>query len=295
MSRHVYAVLPVLALFWPAVSGAGQQESPAPQSRPEAPEPPAPPASTPAAPGPGYPLSVSALLDEIDRLRSTVDALRQELAQARLDANATRRELEEVQQFIADHELHGADFERYRAVKAAAERESRRRRSEAARREHEARQAQRALEQHAVQEQRARDDRERRRAEEYREAGFTPMGMDIYLGASSYNYKTDDGFTARYDWNGLTGGYLRVYPGYRVDFSSMTISGSVLNAGEIARDLAVAVTFFNESGAQVGGEIIQVNAARPGVPYPFTATVTMALDRPFWSASTYVLYADPAE
>jgi hypothetical protein len=75
----------------------------------------------------------------------------------------------------------------------------------------------------------------------------------------------------------------------------MTISGSVLNAGEIARDLAVAVTFFNESGAQVGGEIIQVNAARPGVPYPFTATVTMALDRPFWSASTYVLYADPAE
>lgn len=291
MSRHVFAVVPVLALFWPSASGAVQPEPPVPQSQPEAPAPPA----GPAAPGTGYPLSVSALLDEIDRLRSTVDALRQELAQSRLDANATRRELEEVQQFIADHEAYGADFERYRAVKAAAERESRRQRSEAARRDHEARQAQRAMEQHAVQEQRARDNRELRRAQEYREAGFTPLGMDVYLGPSSFNYKTDDGFTARYDWNGLTGGYLRVYPGYRVDFSSMTIAGSVLNAGDTARDIAVAVTFFNEAGAQVGGEIIQVNATRPGVPYPFTAIVTMALDRPFWSASTYVLYADPAE
>ncbi len=293
MSRHVLAVVPVLALFWPSASGAMQEEPPVPQSQPEAA--PASPASPPAAPGPGYPVSVSALLDEIDRLRSTVDTLRQELAQSRLDANATRRELEELQQFIADHEVHGADFERYRAAKAAAERESRRQRSETARRDHEARQAQRALEQHAVQEQRARNDRELRRAQEFRQAGFTPLGMDVYLGPSSFNYKTDDGFTARYDWNLLTGGYFRINPAFRVDFSSMTIAGSVLNAGDTARDIAVAVTFFNEAGAQVGGEIIQLNAARPGVPYPFTAIVTMALDRPFWSASTYVLSADPVE
>ena len=44
----------------------------------------------------------------------------------------------------------------------------------------------------------------------------------------------------------------------------------------------------------MGGEIVQVNNARPDVPYPFTATLEMALDRPFSSSSTNVLYADPA-
>jgi multidrug efflux pump subunit AcrA (membrane-fusion protein) len=273
MSRHILFAVPVLALAWPAGSIAMQE----------------------IAPGAAYPLSVGALLDEIDRLRATADGLRQELAQARLDANAARRELDEIRQFIADHDEYGADFDRYRAVREAAERKARRESTEAARRDAAARQARQSQEQHAIQERRAREDRERRRVQQYRDAGFTPVGMDVFLGHSAFNYRADDGFLARYDWTGLTGGYLRVWPESRIDFSSMTISGSILNAGDGPRDIAVAVTFFNEAGAQVGGEIIQVEDARPGVPYPFTATVAMALDRPFWTASTYVLYADPAE
>jgi hypothetical protein len=75
----------------------------------------------------------------------------------------------------------------------------------------------------------------------------------------------------------------------------MTISGSVLNAAPEARNIGVAITFFDESGNQVGSEIVQINNARPDVPYPFTSTVQMALCRAFSSSSTYVLYADPVE
>ena len=89
--------------------------------------------------------------------------------------------------------------------------------------------------------------------------------------------------------------YLR--PGFArdsVDFSRMTISGSVLNSSGETRNIGLAITFFDENGNQVGGEIIQINNARTDVPYPFTSTIDMALNRPFDSSSTYVLYADPA-
>ena len=75
----------------------------------------------------------------------------------------------------------------------------------------------------------------------------------------------------------------------------MTISGSVLNAADEVRNVGVAITFFDENGNQVGSETIQINNARPNVPYPFTSTLTMALNRPFSSSTTYVLYADSAE
>ena len=73
----------------------------------------------------------------------------------------------------------------------------------------------------------------------------------------------------------------------------MTISGSVLNAGNAPRDIGIAITFFDENGNQVGSEIVQINNARPNVPYPFTSKVDMALNRAFSTSSTYVLYADP--
>ena len=75
----------------------------------------------------------------------------------------------------------------------------------------------------------------------------------------------------------------------------MMVSGSVMSVSDQVRDIGIAVTFFDEAGTQVGSEIIQVNNARPEVPYPFTTTVAMALDRPFASTTTYVLYADPSD
>ena len=80
--------------------------------------------------------------------------------------------------------------------------------------------------------------------------------------------------------------------GATIDFSRLTISGSVLNASDEPRHVGVAITFFDEYGNQVGSEIVQINNARPDVPYPFTSKLEMALDRPFSSSSTYVLYAD---
>ena len=51
-----------------------------------------------------------------------------------------------------------------------------------------------------------------------------------------------------------------------IDYSQMTISGSVLNAAPNVRDIGVAFTFFDEHGNQVGAEIVQLKNARPNVP-----------------------------
>jgi hypothetical protein len=268
---------------------------PAPQPAVEETQPSQPPGAPPA---PGEPLDpLRILLDEIDRLHDVVDALRLELAEAKLQAAGARRELDELRQFIDDHERLGRDFEQYRAVKAVSERDARRRWAEAARRQ---REAERSARQRAAKAERERQTAEFNRFKRYRKAGFTPLGFDVYLGNTSFYYDAvDGGAPTRIDYDFRIGHYVRAYPhayaGREIDYSSMTISGSVLNASEDVRNIGVALAFFDENGSQVGGEIVQINNARPDVPYPFTATLDMALNRPFTSSSTYVLYADPVE
>jgi hypothetical protein len=239
------------------------------------------------------------LLAEIDRLYDALDSQRLALAEVKLEAAEARREHQELQQFIRDNETLGRDFQQYRAVKAVAEREARLRRAEVARQQRESETARRAARVQATRAERERKQSEFNRLRRYREAGLSPLGFDVYLGNMSFNYDAvDGGVPARIDWNFRLGHYVRVYPhagGRAIDYSSMTISGSVLNASEDVRNIGVAVAFFDENGSQVGGEIIQVNNARPDVPYPFTATIAMALNRAFSSASTYVLYADPVD
>ena len=168
----------------------------------------------------------------------------------------------------------------------------------------EQREAERAEEARKREEARAQRDREQaasNRLNSYRDKGFVSLGFDVFLANMAFNYPAiNGGPPARIDWTFATGHYLRLYPqapgwGSGIDFSTMTISGSVLNASKQVRNIGVAVTFFDERGSQVGSEIIQVNNARPNVPYPFTSTVDMALNRAFSSASTHVLYADPVE
>jgi len=256
-----------------------------------------PDAEATADTGPQDPLRL--LLAEIDRLYEVLDAQRTVLAEVKLEAEEARRELMELRQFIEDNEALGRDFEQYRAVKAAAERDARIRRAEAARRQRETEKARRAARAQAARVQRERNQAEFNRLRRYRESGLSPLGFDVYLGNMSFNYgAVDGGAPARIDWDSRLGHYIRVYPyagGREIDYSSMTISGSVLNAAEEVRNIGVAVAFFDENGSQVGGEIIQINNARPDVPYPFTATIAMALNRAFTSASTYVLYADPVQ
>jgi hypothetical protein len=274
------------------------QEEQAPPPAREVAEDEAAPAKPPEPardPRPRDPLRI--LLAEVDRLHAVLDAKQQELAEMQLEVLETRRELQELRQFIQDNETLGRDFEQYRAVKAVAERETRRRQALEARERRAVEKAQRAAQMEAARAERKRSKAEFNRLQSYREAGFSPLGFDVYLADISFNYTATDGGTpARIDWDFRTGHYIRVYPwasGRSIDFSTMTISGSALNASEEVRNIGVAVAFFDENGSQVGGEIIQINNARPDVPYPFTATIAMALNRAFTSASTYVVYADP--
>lgn len=260
----------------------------------------APPESPPdaeqAAPEPvlrGSRELVVSLLEEVDQLNREIDTLRRQLAEARLHASTAQGELDQLWQFILDHDDYGRDYEEYAAVLAVAEREARQERIEAGRELREARRAERAAQLAAA---RARQDRQRaesERLDRYAEAGFAPLGLDVFFGQSAFYYRTANGLGTRIRWNLLNGNYLQVYPFSTIDFSSMTISGSVLNASPQVRNIGVAVSFFDEAGNQIGAEIIQINNARPDVPYPFTATIEMALNRPFTSSTSYVLYADP--
>jgi multidrug efflux pump subunit AcrA (membrane-fusion protein) len=240
--------------------------------------------------------SVKLLVDEVQRLRVELQGLRKDLAEARLRAAEAEREFQELRQFVSDHEALGDDFQQYRAIKAIAEREARQRQAEAARRQREQEQAARRARYEAAREQRRAEQAEQERLQRYHDAGFSSLGLDVFVGRTAFYYNTIETNPVRIDWDPLIGKYYRPYgPRTRIDFSEMTVSGSVLNAAEEVRNIGIAVTFFDESGSQVGGEIIQINNARPDVPYPFTAKVAMALDRPFDSSSTYVLYADPIQ
>ena len=237
------------------------------------------------------------LLDEIQQLHAEILTLRRQVAQAQMASSQAKRELAELRLFIDDHHEFGKDFQQYKALKAIAEREARERRQEVVRDQREAQRTERQTRRQAARAERAQREAQARRLADYRRAGFTPLGLDVYVGKMAYYYRAENRTMYDVEYVPFLSGYF-VDPEYRrarPDFSSMTISGSVLNAADEVRNLGVAITFFDENGNQVGSETIQINNARPNVPYPFTSTLTMALNRPFSSSTTYVLYADSAE
>ncbi|MEE9128410.1 MAG: hypothetical protein V3T84_00185 [Phycisphaerales bacterium] len=237
------------------------------------------------------------LLDEIQQLHAEILTLRRQVAQAQMASSQAKRELAELRQFIDDHHEFGQDFRQFKALKAIAEREARERRQEVVRDQREAQRAEGQTRRQAALAERAQREAQARRLADYRRAGFTPLGLDVYVGKMAYYYRSRNTTFYDIEYDPFLSGYF-IDPEYRrarPDFSSMTISGSVLNAADEVRNLGVAITFFDESGNQVGSETIQINNARPNVPYPFTSTLTMALNRPFSSSTTYVLYADSAE
>ena len=245
---------------------------------------------------------IELLLGEIDRLFEELTHVRHELAQVKLASLQSKRELNVLRQFMRDRREYGQDFDRYTEVRAVAEKEARQRQVEANRQRREVEKAERRAGRQAARSQRAQQRAETQRVERYRKSGFSPLGLDVFAGKMAFYYESDDNNVPyRFDYQSGFGHYLRFYPRYgyypagtQLDYSEMTISGSVLNAADEVRHLGIAIAFFDENGNQVGGETIQINNARPDVPYPFTAKLDMALNRPFNSSSTYVLYADPA-
>jgi len=238
--------------------------------------------------------AIEILMDDLNTLREEAAGLRRELAQAKLSAKQANRELEELRQFVYDHERYGDDFERYTEIRSIAAREARRRTAEMSRQRREAERAERLARMETTKrerdEERAVEDREGR----YRRAGFASLGLETYLGKMAFSYASRRSSEVAVDYDPFIGLYYR--PGLQRDelnFSEMTISGSVLNASPEVRNIGVAITFFDENGNQVGAEIVQIDNARTDVPYPFTSKIDMALNRVFSSSTQYVLYADP--
>lgn len=273
-----------------------------------------PPSSSPAAggapPAAGEPQEITielppptnlteALLLEIETLQMDLSQSRMELAQARLDLQAVTRELDELRQFVVDHDRFGDDFKAYKAVKETAEREARSQEMEKAKALRAADKAERDARSASARSQASARNAESERLSRYKRLGFTPLGLDVFGGkmAFFYNTKTTGGTGPLINYDSLIGNYLQpgIPPQNEIDYSQMTISGSVLNASDVVRNIGVAITFFDDNGNQVGHETVQIENARPDVPYPFTSKIQMALNRAFTSSSTYVLYADAVE
>lgn len=218
--------------------------------------------------------------------------LQRDLAKSNLALAGLQKEFDDLKQFIIDHDTYGSDFTAYskvveetrRQARAAAVREKRARDEERKKKREEARRR--------LDESRKKTDLEAL----YDEKGFAPVGQDVYTSRSAFfyaPYEGEDGKTIQYRPTRFGGIKAVSVPENReVDYSSMTISGSVLNGTDQIRNIGVAFTFFDENGNQVGAEIVEIQNARPNIPYPYTRTIDMALNRPFSSHSTYVLYAD---
>lgn len=232
---------------------------------------------------------------DVADLQVVVQTLREELAKAHLARIEAEEAAAELRQFIDDHHEFGQDFERYQQLRAEKERQTRQLELDERRREYETRKAEREARRAVVMAARKAQKAEADRLTHYRDLGFNPIGLDVFNGKNAYSYPATDTTTGRIDYAYGFGNYLRLYPSIGTDYSKMTISGSILNGAEEIRNIGVAFTFFDDEGNQVGQETVQVANARPDVPYPFTSTLDMALDRPFASSSIYVLYADPVD
>jgi hypothetical protein len=234
------------------------------------------------------------LTEEVARLLDEARDLRALVARLEMENRELDREVAEMRAFVSDHARFGDSFEEYRRVKEVAVAEARQRLAAEARTARQKERDDRRARYAAARAAREQRTAETVKLEDYRKRGFAPIGLDVYASRMAFHYRTFDHTPVEVEYEPIFGRYLELgRPVREVDFSRMTISGSIVNGGDGTRNVGVAITFFDERGNQAGHEIIQVENARPGVPYPFTTTIDMALDRPFDSASTYVLYADP--
>lgn len=232
------------------------------------------------------------LWNELVKTAINASELRRELSRVRVDTARLERDLDDLRQFILDHEEFGPDFEEYENVRSIAEREVRLRSARERRAKLDAQRKLRLSEAESRREQEETVRLERAKDDHYAQAGFGPIGLDIYLGRSSYFYAPMDVTQAQVVYKPSLLGTGRTTVDTEIDYSQMTISGSFLNATAETRNVGIAITFFDEYGNQVGAEIVQVDNTRPNVPYPFTSKIQMALNRPFSTHSSYVLYAD---
>lgn len=279
--RSMYSVLVVSMLFGGTPTALAQESDP----------PDAPPQETQTTDSRNR--LINELMEEIAAIKKELLEVRGELARAKLTANETARELEELRQFIKDNREYGDDFDQYKTIRDIRNSEAKQRQAELARQRRDETRAQRQAAREVTSARQAAEQAEKAKVEQYRKAGFNPLGLDVYLGRTGFFYHLKRSIRSHVEYEPIIGDFLEPVEIAYIDFSVMTISGTVLNASNQMRNLGIAIAFFDERGNQVGAETIQINNARPNIPYPFTSSIDMALDRPFASSTSWVLYADP--
>ena len=221
--------------------------------------------------------------------------LRTRLADLQVQLASLEARMAEMQDFVLDHDRYGTDFSQYRSVRHLAEQEARRKAAleRKARRDLARKQAQDAKAQRDTAAQIASPGKDMQTT--LRDQNFGLIGQDVWSGRSAYAYAKIDRPGETITWNPSPFGGTRVTTESRteIDWSVMTISGSVVNAAADTRNIGIAFAFFDEYGNQVGAETVVVNNARTGVPYPFTQKLAMAATKPFASSTSWVLFSDP--
>lgn len=244
------------------------------------------------------------LLADLRALQDEVDALRKESARLRLERDEALRRADELETFIDDVDTYGDAWDQYAAYRDAREREARQAamaeaREAQAERDEERRAA--AAARRAAQRER---DAERQQARDLRRAGFESIGGDIYMARMGFAYhiRTEleeiDGFRRYPFYTVFDRGWYRPY-GRRyfdvdaqLDYSRMTISGSVLNATDEARAITVGIRFFDDGGAQIGGTTVTLDRVPARTPIPFTQELSMAANVPFSASQVYVVSSE---
>jgi hypothetical protein len=218
-----------------------------------------------------------------------------------LDLADLHKQVDELRRFVADHQQFGDDFASYREVIAETKRLTDvqialKRRQEKLERDRKREEARANREAAAAKKKQAKEASER-----LTKLGFSAIGQDVYLSKSAYSYSSRTAAQQpAYFQPGPNGEMVEMQPMSggdsqgEVDYSKMTISGSLLNAAKITRNLGVAFVFRDAHGNQIGQETVVIENARPDVPYPFTGELIMASDHAFSSMTSWVLFADTA-
>lgn len=237
----------------------------------------------------------ASLAAENQRLTAENQRLLGESARLQLELTRVLKERDDLSAFIADHDAYGENYEKYTFFRERSEREERARQAAEAklRREEERLRQQQEREERLRQREAGSendaglDDAIKKRLDTLRRAGYTRIGERAFVGNMGYAYRTETREEIRYS---PLIDFWYVDRDEKVLYDEMTVSGSVIHAGLEVRNLSVAFAFFDDRGAQIGTTTVRIDAARPGTPYPFTATVTMAGNKPFKRYSAWVLY-----
>jgi hypothetical protein len=209
-----------------------------------------------------------------------------------------RQQADELRRFVEDHEQFGDDFASYRGVVVETQRltsaqqaiKRQQKQFERNRRQEEARAKQKA--------DAAAKKVIKEANQKMAKLGFSPIGNDVFLSKSAYAYPSQTVSDQKVYFQPGPSGEMQPMTSIgsreEIDYTKMTISGSLLNGATITRNIGVAFVFRDQHGNQIGQETVIIENARPDVPYPFTGELVMASDQPFSSMTSWVLFADTA-